>query len=146
MKFIDVENIWTVDLALLSNADRGRIFFERSKQVVAEALADPKLRERAIDGKRFRRSYLVERIGCRPSVTTQNPRIKALLGNTDQRLQRSPAFNVARKRPVCGDQASHLTQLPSTIKGLRRRIEAQEIEITELRRRLGEPSSSLDGR
>ena len=41
MRFADVVNIWTDDLSVLSNADRGRVYFERAKQVVREALADP---------------------------------------------------------------------------------------------------------
>jgi|GEM_PF-1034173 len=87
MRFADVENIWTVDLSALSNADRGRVYFERAKQVIREALADPVERERAVQGQRFRRAYLVERIGCRPAVTTQNPKIRALLIDTDRHLE-----------------------------------------------------------
>ncbi|MBX3488607.1 hypothetical protein [Parvibaculum sp.] len=86
MRFADIENIWTVDLSTLSNPDRGRVYFERAKQVVAEALANPVERERAVDGKRFRRNYLVEKIGSQPAVTTQNPKIKLLLADTDRML------------------------------------------------------------
>ena len=83
MRFDEIENIWTMDLSELSNADRGRVYFERAKQVVREALSDPAKRLQAVDGRRFRRSYLVEKIGCQPAVTTQNPKIKRLLVETD---------------------------------------------------------------
>lgn len=86
MRFADIDNIWTVELSDLSNADRGRVYFERAKQIVAEALADPTKGEFAVSGKRFRRDYLVERIGSQPAVTTQNPKIKQLLAEADQRL------------------------------------------------------------
>ena len=86
MRFDEIENIWTMDLSELSNADRGRVYFERAKQVVREALSDPAKRLQAVDGRRFRRSYLVEKIGCQPAVTTQNPKIKRLLVETDEQL------------------------------------------------------------
>lgn len=88
MKFADIENIWTADLSALPNADRGRVYFERAKQVVGDALADPAERERAVEGTRFRRAYLVERIGCRPAVATQNPKVRELLADADRRLER----------------------------------------------------------
>ena len=87
MRLAEIENIWTSDLSALSNVDRGRVYFERAKQVVDESLVDPVERERAVRGRRFRRAYLVERIGCRPAATTQNPKIRRLLADTDRRLE-----------------------------------------------------------
>lgn len=86
MKFADIENIWSTDLKQLSNADRGRLYFERAKQVVDVSLSDPTKFDRATRGRRFRRSYLIEEVGCQPAVTTQNPRIKALLNEADTRI------------------------------------------------------------
>ena len=40
MKLADIDNIWSADLNLLSNADRGRVYYERAKQVVQSALSD----------------------------------------------------------------------------------------------------------
>ncbi len=87
MRFADIENIWRVDLCDLSNADRGRVFFERAKQVIDEVLIDPVEQARAIKDKRFLRSYLVEKIGCQSAVTSQNPKIRQLLIQTDQHLE-----------------------------------------------------------
>lgn len=86
MKFADIENIWTVDITCLSNADRGRVYFERAKQVVDVALSDSAEFDRARKGRRLRRTYLIEQINCQPGVTTQNPKIKALLFETDARI------------------------------------------------------------
>ena len=86
MKLADIDNIWSADLNLLSNADRGRVYYERAKQVVQSALSDSKERRIAIEGNRFRRDYLAQRIGCASSATTQNPRIRSLLIDTDAAL------------------------------------------------------------
>lgn len=86
MKFADIENIWSVDVTCLSNGDRGRVYFERAKQVVDIALSDSAEFDRARRGRRFRRSYLVAEIDCQPAVTTQNPKIKSLLVETDARI------------------------------------------------------------
>lgn len=95
MRFADIDNIWRVDLSALSKADRGLVFFERAKQVVGEVLADPASQRKAIKGKRFLRSYLVEKIGCQPAVTSQNPKIRQLLVDTDQRLAQEEGLAVA---------------------------------------------------
>jgi hypothetical protein len=87
VKFSEINNIWMPDIGGLSNADRGRVYFERAKQVVDEVLACPSRHAAAVDGGHFRRSYLIERIGCQPSVTTQNPKIRRLLGDADRRLR-----------------------------------------------------------
>ncbi len=86
MKLSDIGNIWSADLSLLSNADRGRVYFERAKQVVKSALSNPKERRLAIVGNRFRRDYLAQKIGCAYSATSQNPRIRSLLIDTDAAL------------------------------------------------------------
>lgn len=140
MKYVAIENIWDIDLELLSNSDRGRIYFERSKQVVAEALADPKLRERAVNRKRFRRSYLVEKIGCRPSVTAQNPKIRALLSDTDQKLQKTAKYEGLHCQPISASSTVE-AQLRSTIAALTARVKAQELEIAQLSRRLQESNA-----
>lgn len=138
MKFADIENIWTVDVATLSNADRGRVYFERAKQVVAEALADPAKRKNAVDGKRFRRDYLVEKIGSQPAVTTQNPKIKGLLSDTDRRLGVEAERLATAVRRTPGSQSAEVTELRGTIDMLRRRVEVQAAEIVDLRRKLRE--------
>jgi len=106
MRFADIDNIWTVDLSALSNADRGCVYFERAKQVIRESLADPLERERALQGRRFRRAYLVEKIGCRPAVTTQNPKIRALLIVTDLHLEQEVGSGEVVKRPSSAGRAA----------------------------------------
>jgi len=106
MRFADVDNIWTDDLSVLSNADRGRVYFERAKQVVRESLADPVERERAVQGRRFRRAYLVESIGCRPAVTTQNPKIRALLIDIDRHLEQEKGSGEGVERPSSTGRAA----------------------------------------
>lgn len=95
MKLADIDNIWSADLSLLSNADRGRVYYERAKQVVQSALSDWKERRIAIAGKRFRRDYLAQKIGCAASATTQNPGIRSLLIDTDAMLLEEHAKSTA---------------------------------------------------
>lgn len=87
MRFADIHNIWTAELTLLSNADRGRVYFERAKQIIAESLADPAERLKAVKGCRYRRTYLISKIGCQPAVPQQNPKIRSLLLDTDRVLR-----------------------------------------------------------
>lgn len=136
MKFADIVNIWTVDLDLLSNADRGRVFFERAKQIVTTALSNADERERAITGNRVRRVYLVEKIGCKPSVPTQNPRIKHLLAETDRALEREASVGKSTMRSK-GLTAREAAKLIATIEALRRQIHEQRLEIAKLRRLTG---------
>lgn len=137
MRFADIENVWTADVSLLSNADRGRVYFERAKQVVAEALADPTERSKAVDRTRFRRSYLIEKIGCQPAVTTQNPKIRALLSNTDRGLfQEARQFSASS--PLPGRQVAEIGELRAIIDALRYQVQAQQSEIVDLRRKLRE--------
>ena len=89
MKFGDIDNIWEVDVEALSNSDRGRLYFERAKQIVANATSDPTERQRAVKDKRLQRAYLIEKIGCGPAVMVQNPSIKKLLSDTDLALRES---------------------------------------------------------
>ncbi|MDC0434281.1 hypothetical protein OAM69_01405 [bacterium] len=49
---------------------------------------------RGINVKRFLRSYIVEKIGCQPTVTSQNPKIRQLLVDTDQRLAQEKGLAV----------------------------------------------------
>lgn len=138
MRFDEIENIWTMDLSELSNADRGRVYFERAKQVVREALSDQAKRLQAVDGRRFRRSYLVEKIGCQPAVTTQNPKIKRLLVETDEQLASELEQAQGRGRPTPGAQSAEVAELRSTIDKLQRLVDVQAAEITDLRRQLRE--------
>lgn len=87
MTFSELDNIWTADLSGLSNADRGRVFFERAKQIVHTALTNLAEHGHAVLGNRFRRDYLTAKIGCQPAVTTQNPKIKKLLIEADLRIR-----------------------------------------------------------
>lgn len=86
MKFRDIANIWSEDLRALSNADRGKVYYERAKQVVSESLTDSTKRAKAVYGHRLRRRYLIEEIGCSASAVTQNPKIRLLIAQTDKQL------------------------------------------------------------
>jgi integrase len=134
MIFADIENIWTVDLATLSNADRGRVYFERAKQVVADVLIDSRERGVAIRNARFSRSYLVGKIGCQPAVTTQNPKIKQLLSRTDKRLmEEADRPGTAAERRIQGSSSSGMAKLRATIDTLCRRVEVQASSDVEVR-------------
>jgi hypothetical protein len=135
MRFADLESIWASDLSSLSNADKGRVYFERAKQVVTEALADPKKRAQAVSGKRFLRTYLIEKIGCQPAVPQQNTKIRSLLADTDAALGRE-ATSASSNRPMPGSQTPEVTELRATIDALRRRVEVINTENVELRRKL----------
>lgn len=139
MKFVDIENIWTVDMTLLSNADRGRVYFERAKIVTSEALADPAKRALAVEGTKFRRSYLVEKIGCQPAAMNQNPRIKELLSDCDERLQNEAGYSGdQQKRPIPCSQSPEVKELRAIIDGLRRDLEIRAAEIADLKAKLRE--------
>lgn len=86
MKFREIINIWDLDLDLLSNSDRAKVYFERTKQVVIRALADECERPLAIRNGRICRSYVVAKIGCQPAVTAQNPKIRQFLSDVDADL------------------------------------------------------------
>ena len=136
MKFADIENVWSVDVKLLSNADRARVYYERAKQVIGEGLSDPKERSSAVEGKRFRRAYLVEKIGCAASVPTQNPKIKALLADADCRVVAqlgNPGFG---RRSAQGERMAELNRLRVVAAALQRRVDKQAKLIDELRRKL----------
>lgn len=135
MRFADLENIWTNDLSALSNADKGRVYFERAKQVVKEALADPKKRAQAVSGKRFVRAYLIEKIGCQPAVPQQNTGIRLRLANTDAALGREATTSTSTRR-LPGSQSAEVAELQGAITALRRRVEIIDAENTELRRKL----------
>ena len=135
MKFADVENVWTVDVKLLSNADRGRVYYERAKQAISEALADPKVRPLAVEGRRFRRAYLIEKIGCAASAPTQNPKIKALLSKTDRCVaeEASRLVSVGIAKPT--QQATEIDNLRSAVVALQRRVNEHAEVIAELKRK-----------
>ena len=133
MRFADIDNIWTVDLTSLSNVERGRVYFERAKQVVGEALADPVKRDRAVKGERFRRAYLVEQIGCQPAVTTQNPKVRRLLADTDRQLARLRTEEATIGRQASEGRSTDATELRAMVETLRQRVEVQAAEIVSLR-------------
>jgi len=133
MRFADIENIWTVDLTSLSNVERGRVYFERAKQVVGEALADPVKRDRAVRGGRFRRAYLVEQIGCQPAVTTQNPKVRRLLADTDRQLARLRTEGTSVEQHASEGRSTDVIELQTTVETLLQRVEAQAAEIVSLR-------------
>lgn len=136
MKFADIENVWSVDVKLLSNADRGRVYYERAKQVIGEALTDPRERPAAVEGRRFSRAYLVKKIGCTASVPTQNPKIKALLVDTDGQVaaQASGLGIGGILKPY--EQVTELSKLRAAAAALQRRVDEQAKLIAELRRKL----------
>lgn len=135
MKLADIGNIWSADLSLLSKADRGRVYYERAKQVVRVALSDPKERQIAIEGHRFRRDYLAEKVGCALSSTTQNPGIRSLLINTDVTLleehHTSPAL--AKVRSI--NEITDFNELREVAIGLHRMTMRQAEVIAMLRKR-----------
>lgn len=135
MKFADVANIWSVDLRLLSNADRARVYFERAKQVVAEAFDDPVRLSKAVQGTRFRRTYLVKNIGCQPAVPQQNPKIRSLLADADSRLRQELSRGGAGA-PFHGIEPASVGELRATIHALRQRLEIVERENLDLQVRL----------
>ena len=136
MKFADIENVWTVDVKLLSNADRGRVYYERAKQAISEALADPKVRPFAVEGRRFRRAYLVEKIGCAASAPTQNPKIKALLYETDRCVaeEASRLVSVVLTKPT--QRATEIENLRSAVVELQRRVDEHAGVIGAFKRKL----------
>lgn len=140
MRYDEIENIWTVDLRALSNADRGKVFFERAKQIVGKSLASPSTHAEAFRHGRYSRSYLVERIGAQPAVTTQNPGIKDLLRKADERLSGGLTAavrddsRVPSVRPTPGARSAREAELQSVVDDLRRVNEVQAAELDDLRR------------
>ena len=136
MKFADIENVWSVDVKQLSNADRGRVYYERAKQVVSQALTDPKERSSAVEGRRFRRAYLVEKIGCAASVPTQNPKIKTLLTDADRHVVAQLGSSGSERRSAPNERMAELNRLQAVVAALQRRVQEQAELIVELRRKL----------
>ena len=136
MKFSELENIWVSDLSGLSNKDKARVYVERARIVIAEAMANPAQRARAVEGARFRRDYLIERIGCTPAVSVQNPGVRKLLQAADHAL----ANEVASSRRLKHSSATQAPRLDSAeVRDLRarlaaaqRRIEMLEAEVRDL--------------
>lgn len=148
MRFADIENIWSVDMLVLSKADRGRVYFERTKPVVAEALTSPVERKRAVDGRRFRRDYLVEKIGAQPAVTTQNPKIKQLLADADMGLMREMLQVQLDSGSIGKNVDAKVSGLRAVIDFLLNRVDLQAAEIASLRRQRDEagPLGGICGR
>lgn len=135
MKYSEIENIWSIDLGCISNADRGRIYYERAKQVVQEALSDPKERLLAIEGDRFRRDYLVGKVGCAYSATSQNPRIRALLNKIDGHLLDEKDKSEMAPISKSIEDITDISELRSITRELKHQIERQSKLIATLRKR-----------
>ena len=139
MKYEDIENIWSTKLDGLSRADRGRIYFERAKQVVARALADPVSHPQSVRGGRFNRTYLIGEIHAGPAVAVQNPKIRDLLEQADKQLGRLAFHSQAlARRPMPGGGSGQTEDLQAIIDELRRTNEIQAAENTDLKRKLRE--------
>jgi hypothetical protein len=121
MRFSEIENIWDVDVTHLSNADRGRVFVERAKQVVADCFADRTRLAQAVRAGRFRREYLIDHIHCSPAVASQNPKIKKLLADTDALLVLGGGE--ATPRPPSGRAAEKSIEAKD---GLRNRVQHKQ--------------------
>ena len=135
MKLADIDNIWSADLSLLSNADRGRVYYERAKQVVQSALSNPKERQLAIEGNRFRRDYLSRKVGCGPSATSQNPRIRSLLIDTDAALLEEHDKSTAPVKAKSIDEIKDFNELRDLALDLHRKTIKQAELIALLRKR-----------
>lgn len=129
MNFRDIENIWSQDLSTLSNADRGKVYYERAKQVVAESLSDGKKRAKAVDGQRFRRSYLIEAIGCGASAVTQNPKIRSLIAQTDKQLADACQSSQAMDLKTPAENIRKVTPARSLISSLQNESQVLEHQI-----------------
>jgi len=140
LRYADIPNVWSVDVTQLSNADRGKVYLDRARCVVRNALSDPGERRKAVEGSRFRRAYLIEQIGCRASVTTQNPGVRTLLNNTDAMLARETATKTVTPR----GKGQSRTIMSAEIADLRRLVAMQAAEIAALGSRF--PSESTTSR
>jgi len=94
----NIHNIWAIDVAQLSPAQRSLVFFERAKIVVFRALSDPDELKCASRGRRFSRRYLAESIGSAVSVMHQNQNIRSLLQTADELLGAQHAEGTAHRR------------------------------------------------
>lgn len=136
MKYDEIDNIWTADLDALSRADRGRIYFDRAKQVVKKALDDPSGHAEAFRAGRLNRTYVTDEIGAGPAVATQNPRIRDLLAAADGQVARMSPVKKDRSRPSPGGGSGQDDDLQAIVDELRRVNEIQAAEIVDLRRKL----------
>ncbi|MDR6661330.1 hypothetical protein J2W51_003916 [Tardiphaga robiniae] len=136
MRYAEIDNLWTVELSTLSNADRGRVFFERAKQVIEETLLDDKLRSVAVAGGRFRRNYLASKIESGRAAMNQNPRIKGLLAAIDGQLSiESDAVGVQEFDETL-DQGQSYAELTLMVQELRGELIRKTTEASELKRLL----------
>ncbi len=138
MKYDEIENIWDADLDALSRADRGRVYFERAKQVVARALDDPSGHPEAFRAGKFNRTYLTDEIGAGPAVAVQNPKIRGLIATADARAATLASVKPSRSRPSPGASSGQDDELQATVDELRRVNEVQAAEIADLKRKLRE--------
>lgn len=136
MRYCEIENIWTVDVSGLSNADRGRVFYERAKQVAEEALNDPTERSVAIAGSRLRRKYLAAKIGSGTSVMNQNPKIKRLLASIDHELSsEAQKLGIGAEKMISGEDVK-VSELVGRLREIREKLRLKTAEVSKLRRQI----------
>jgi hypothetical protein len=136
MRYCEIENIWTVDVSSLSNADRGRVFYERAKQVAEAALNDPTERSVAIAGSRLRRKYLATKIGSGTSVMNQNPKIKRLLASIDLELSsEAQEQGMVADRMISGKDVK-VSELVWRLREIREKLRLKTVEVSKLRREI----------
>ncbi|NUU41856.1 hypothetical protein [Tardiphaga robiniae] len=140
MRYREIENIWTVDVSALSNADRGRVFYERAKQIAEEALTDPTARSVAVVGSRLRRKYLASKIGSGTSVMNQNPRIKRLLASIDEDLLSEAQRGGPEDDGVNSGEDFKVSELVGRLRDLREKLRLKTAEVSKLRRQVRQHS------
>lgn len=132
MRFEQIQNIWDVDPKMLSNIDRGRLFVERAKSIVNDVLADPSKSPLAIQGNRFRRSYLVRAIGCRPGFLAESVGLRELVHWADVQLAEKSGIGRFGRLRI----RTRIETLESALDQLRSVVLAQGEEIERLKLRL----------
>jgi hypothetical protein len=131
MKFAEINSIWTADLDLLSNADKGRVYYERAKQIVEESRRDGTIE---LVGEKVSRTWLAARVGCGSAALSQNPRIKALLQDEDKKdaLIKKSAAHEPKSHLLVADEV-RIKQLEERVQQLEKRNLVQLEEISSLR-------------
>ena len=85
MKLDPAANIWSIDLRLLSDRDKAKIFAQRAEQIVAEVSAKRCVIPNLIASGRIRRGAFAAAIGCERSALRKNPRIVTLMAEFEGR-------------------------------------------------------------
>ena len=136
MRFADIENIWLEDLSGLSNVDKGRVYYERAKHVVARAFSDPKIYTLAVNGHRFRRDYLSKNIYCTDSVLIQNPKVKFLLAQADSEIKKRATSARKSLQSHSNKELDDVAQIRALIGELLCRVNEQDAQIALIQARL----------